>query len=354
MINHTLHTTHEEVRVVPEPSLPERIDKNPAGMTFRRAEREDASGLAGLFQTVYSDSSHPCKNVNFVTTALEKGDIWHVATAGSRLAACQGIVQHGWNQSWESSRGVTHPDFQGSGLATRLAQRCLDDACASPFGDILFAYPRNGSMNRILLEQVTPNMTPTGHDGGINIANGVREYHLFCIAAKPGSSFLHMLTEGESLADAPFVKRDVLAPFKCTPERGAYPRLVVCGDSTRSHVLGPLKFNYDSACPSQSLEVTGYSGKSIDPDAMAAEINAALAGFDHVTHIRVAVLVDKISFIQALLKRGFRITAYLPAWFCSAGTRFDCVLLVRSKFETEPACNGLRPWIDRLTEGFRG
>ena len=76
-----------------------------------------------------------------------------------------GMLPHRWNRSWEIVRGVTHPDFRGSGLATELAQRAIDDAWASDDCDLVVGFPRNRTMYRILSETVMPAMKLTGHAG---------------------------------------------------------------------------------------------------------------------------------------------------------------------------------------------
>jgi hypothetical protein len=263
------------------------------------------------------------------------------------------MVYHAWNQSWEITRGVTHPGFRGAGLATALAQHCIADACASPLGDIVFGYPRIYTMQRILSEAVKPGMFPTGHDGAINIANGVREYHLFSMFPKPGALFRHVIPEHRSLPDSSFVIENVFAPLQLTPEPGRYPEEIICGQSVSHPDLKPLSFGYDPFCPSDSLEVTAYTGDSRDPATIAFEIDACVKSFNYAKHVRMAVLIDKTDVIRALRTLGFAVTAYLPAWRVVNGDRYDCALMVRSKFDVEPSDYGLRPWIDRFGQGLQ-
>ena len=120
--------------------------------TLRAARPDDAGQIVDLFQLVYAESSHPCKSLEFVAQTLRRrhADVWHVGALGDRITGCMGMLPHRWNRSWEIVRGVTHPEFRGSGLATELAQRAIDDAWASDDCDLVVGFPRNRTMYRIL------------------------------------------------------------------------------------------------------------------------------------------------------------------------------------------------------------
>jgi GNAT superfamily N-acetyltransferase len=172
--------------------------------TLRAARPHDAAQIANLFQLVYAESSHPCKSLEFVAHTLRRrrADVWHVSALCDRITACMGTLPHRWNRSWEIVRGVTHPEFRGSGLATELAQRAIDDAWASDDCDLVVVFPRSRTIYRILAEMVTPGFTLTGHDGGLNIAGGRREYHLVALSFARHKN----LARVEPAKTIPFVK----------------------------------------------------------------------------------------------------------------------------------------------------
>lgn len=323
-------------------------------VSARGAGPADAGGLADLFHEAYKHSSHPCKNPAFILEGFQKGDIWSIGETEGRVIACQALVRRTWNNSWEVGRGVTRPEFRGAGLATTLTQSCLDCAEQSPLGDLIYGFPRSSTMHFIISERTKPAMLPAGHDGGINIANDVREYHLVSLCRKASARFHHLQPRSPSLADTKFVRETIYKPLGFDPEPGRYPEDFLCGESISHPDLKPLSFGYDPFCPSDSLEVTAYTGGSEDPVRAAAEIDECLRSFAYARHVRLTVLADKTALIRALRARGFTVTAYLPAWYAQGESRFDGVLMVRSTFETDPADYGLREWIDRFRRGFSG
>src|SRR5215471_7826977 len=124
----------------------------PARHQIRRAHPEDANQIANLFRIVYSQSSHPCNDVEFVRRTLRRKytDIWHVSELAGRITACMGMLVNRWNRTWEIVRGATAPEHRGAGIGTLMAQRAIDDACASGDCDLIVGFPRNRTMYRIL------------------------------------------------------------------------------------------------------------------------------------------------------------------------------------------------------------
>ena len=321
---------------------------------IRRARAEDAGQIAALFQLVYEASSHPCKREEFVAQTLDRGrpDVWHVSECGSRITGCMGMLPHRWNRSWELVRGVTHPDFRGGGLATELAQRLVDEAWASDECDLVVSFPRSLTVCRILSDGVQPEFRIVGHDGGINIAGARREYHLVAIAFNARNRFERISPDGGSPEMAPFVRDAVLAPLGLSACPGAYPPLLIAGEYPRHPDYGPFTFSYHPFCPSDSLEITAYTGPKAHEAAIAADLLSTLESFAYVRHVRLAVLADKTGFQAILRSAGFGVTAYLPAWHLQNGVRYDCVLMTRRTTSDEPGDHGTRDVIDRFNVGY--
>lgn len=322
---------------------------------LRRAGLDDANQIAALFRLVYESSSHPCKNTPFVADTLQDSEtnVWFVSEANGRLSACVGLLRHRWNRSWELVRGLTHPDDRGGGLATMLLQRAIDSAWSSDDCDLVVAFPRNRTMTRIASDAVHPALQVVGHDGGINIASGRREYHLVAVSfGDRRHDFDRVIPTGTSMATAPFVRQAVLAPLSLTGAIGPYPPVLFAGDYLRHPDYGPFTFEYHPFCPSDSLEITAYTGPKTDPGAIAADLLRTIESFGYVRHVRMAVLVDKTELCAALCAAGFAVTAYLPGWHLQNGVRYDCVLVTRCLTPEEPVDHGTRDLIDYFNQGY--
>ena len=135
----------------------------------------DADHLVGLFSTVYQDSSHECKGPTHVRESLHNPDrSWFVAVHRSQLAGCTASQRHAWNASWEMGWTVIHPEYRGAGLGTQLVRTALDRLSRRRDFELTFGFPRSLSMYRLVSERLTPSFICTGHDGGLNIASGLR------------------------------------------------------------------------------------------------------------------------------------------------------------------------------------
>lgn len=319
---------------------------------IRRARHQDAASIATLFACAYEASSHPCKSADFVATTLHgRADVWYVSELGDRITGCMGMLPHRWNRVWEVGRAVTHPDFRGGGIATELAQRALDDAWWAGECDLVVGFPRSRTMYR-LAQVLTPPFRAVGHDGGINVAGGRREYHLVAVSFAVRKRFDRIRPASESRPGMAFVRDTVLTPFGLSGSPGSYPPLLISGDCPRHPDDGPFTFNYDPYCPSDSLEITAYAGPKHDHAGIAADLLTMLESFGNVRHARLAVLADKVEFQRMLQFAGFGITAYLPAWHLQNGARYDCVLMTRRTTDDEPVDHGNRDLIDSFNLGY--
>lgn len=319
---------------------------------IRPAEAGDVPGLVELFRVAYADSSHPCKDTGFVLSTIDSsGFVWRVVADGSRIVACSAVVEHAWNGTWEIGRGVTHPDYRGEGIGASLCQECVTAACAAPTCELVHGFPRNATIARIAA-QSRPALLFTGHDGGINVANGVREFHGVIFGRNPGARFRHFIPRRASLADTGFVQRTIFEVLGLMPERGDYPECWIAGPGTAPEPGQAFSIEHDPGCLSGSLEVTGYFGGARTAREVMAELLCMLGQIPGVLHTRLAVLADKTEFMEKLTLHGFEAVAYLPAWYRQDDGRFDCILMVRSNFRDEPVAHGLSDVVVRFRAGL--
>jgi hypothetical protein len=330
------------------------MSENSVTYEIRPARPADAKQIAALFRLVHASALHPCKSPDFVAESLQGGrrEVWQVSESCGRVTGCMAMLRHRWNRSWELVPGVTDPDFCGTGIATGLAQRLVDSAWASGDCDVVIGFPRSRTMYHLLGERITPPFCVVGHDGGINVAGGRREYHLVAMSFGPSKRFDHVTPLDTSSAIAAFAQQHVLAPLGFSPAPGLYPPLLVAGDHPRHPDYGPFPFNYHPYCPGDSLEITAYTGPKQNQVDIAADLLTTLESFAFVRHVRLAVLADKVGFQQLLRSAGFSVTAYLPAWHLQNGVRYDCVLMTRRASGEEPVDHGTRHLIDVFNHGY--
>ena len=315
---------------------------------IRPAGADDVEGLAGLFAAAYADSSHPCKDTSFVRSTIDSPSfLWRVAAAGARIVACSAVVEHAWNRTWEIGRGVTHPDYRNEGLGASLCQQCVSAACLTPNCDLVHGYPRNAIIAKIAA-QAHPSLCFTGHDGGINVANGTREYHGMIVGRNPHARFRHF-APGHTSA---FVRQNIFTPLEMDPEPGPFPTQWTAGAGAAPVNGHAFSIDHDPSSRSGSLEVTGYCGVASTAREFAQELQRMLEQFPTALHTRLTVLADKIGLIHELTLHDFESVAYLPAWYWREDGRFDCVLMARRRFSEEPVAHGLQDVVNRFRAGL--
>lgn len=316
----------------------------------RRADRSDAHAIAELFQQTYENSSHECKEVEYVRQTLVGDDhMWMVCEDQDEIVSVTCCRRIRWNRSYETCYSITRREYRGQGLAKRLFLTGLDLASRRRDCDIVVGYPRNQTMLELTTSGFASPPIAVGHDGGINVANGTREYHLITIARNPRANPIRVAPRADAFPWLDSMRQPVLSSLGFASEPGEYPPAVVAGSRLghEATIQGHrFSYLYDPTSPSGAVHVTGLSRQG----SIAMSPERAFAGlvsrFASMPYIGVQVLVDKRPAIELLQEIGFQITAYLPAWHHQEGRRFDCVMLVRSRFSAQPISHGLQMVID--------
>src|SRR5271167_2690449 len=116
-------------------------------LNIRKATTEDSPRISSLFEVTYGDSSHPCKDTQCVREGIWSGTTaWRVAMDQGRVVACVTLIRNAWNRSWELGRAITLPEYRGEGLARKMMQQSLNEACASRLCDVIIGFPRSQTM----------------------------------------------------------------------------------------------------------------------------------------------------------------------------------------------------------------
>ena len=251
--------------------------------TIRLAEPDEASQIANLFREVYGNSSHPCQDAAVISQSIaSKQDVWFVALAGKTVVSCTAGVWHSWNRLYEASRSVTHPAHQHRGLGGRLLKRCFAHLYEQNDCDLIFSVFRSSAMYRLVSESVEYPFVLTGHDGGMNIANGLREYHLIGFTTNPvrspqcaallGSSSLHRLHRYAHPSRSTVGTRCV-----------RYPDALIVGPTgTQCLCVGPWSISFNFAA--SSLHITDFSGAVEDLTSALDGLATCLCALPDVEH----------------------------------------------------------------------
>jgi hypothetical protein len=80
-------------------------------LLVRTAECGDIDDIAGLFQRVYQQTSHPCASRYNLAAGFARGERWLVCVHRDAIVACTGLVPHRWNATYEGGRSVTLPAY---------------------------------------------------------------------------------------------------------------------------------------------------------------------------------------------------------------------------------------------------
>ncbi len=333
----------------------------PAAVVLREATVSDSTQIAALFRQAYRESSHPCKETSFVEATFATGhDTWFVASVGSRVVACTASVGQTWNGAYDCCRSVTLPEFRGGGLGTRLYTKCLEETCARRDCALTISNPRTWAMYRLMSKDVRPATVLVGHDGAMNVANGLREFHLIGMTSNGHEPLRRVIPDGSELAVDPFLTEQILTPLEVETEVGGYPANVVAGPAIgRVWNCGDFRFHisHDSSCPSGTLQVNSVSHPSAGlapTSGLPAAFRELIRAYPQACHVSVNVLIDKEDVISELAESGFRMTAYLPAWQqdLAKDCRYDAICLVRRSGPDQPVMHGTEAVIQRFDEAY--
>ena len=319
---------------------------------IRTCTLDDAHSIVSLFNRAYGESSHPCSDPDYVRTSLQR-DIWYVAVAGQEVISCTAGVWRDWHRLYERGRSVTHPDFRKHGLGRRLMDAVLDAIWSRPEGDLVIGYPRNEAMTSLVLQETNPPFVLLGHDGGMNIARGKREYHLLGMSVNPHRQPLRMLPSGPTCYSSAFINGQLLPRLPFRIESGLYPDVDIVGPAaTRRAHARSWSIGYHYEPEGQSLHIADLDGPTDDPGLRLDALAACLEETPEAAHRCAYVLYDKTEFILGMQALGFQVSAFLPGWFYAEGARYDCVMLTQCLSEEAPVARGTQEFINLFDSSF--
>jgi GNAT superfamily N-acetyltransferase len=326
---------------------------------LRDAGIHDAEQLARFFQVTYGNSSHECQDEDHVRDTIERQTTsWFVSAQGERLLACAANTHHAWNRTYETCRIFAWPDVSGRGLGRRLYLKALDRAYSQTDCDMQWGTPRSHGVYLMVRRGLDTPAILVGHDGGMHVANGEREYHIVTVTRNPNRPIPRVIPPGSFIAASPFITDQIVSHLSFRTEVGEYPYPYIVGPPGEQRAAAGecvFFYDYDAASPSQSLQITNVAAPRPDTDCVASALATFLTHYPSVKHVSAYVLVDKEDLICRMRDMGFAVTAYLPAWYFCDEKRYDCVMLVRRSFSEEPVAHGMQALIalfDAHLNGF--
>ncbi|MCU1499708.1 MAG: hypothetical protein JWM47_3661 [Acidimicrobiales bacterium] len=252
-----------------------------------------------------------------------------------------------WSGVRELRFMAVDPSARTRGIGVNLYYSAIREALAQDDCEVLFARTRQRATTRFGEDPSILPMTVTGHDGGVEFANGSHETHLFMSAVNPWTmpqrATLDPSEPGAALYDE--------VAWTCRPAERPAPALdafVVAPQPRRWWTDGfaHLRQGRNADLP----PIGGCSRRRALAEAERLVNRHIRAG---VRHVSAVVPATQVEFARDLGELGFTPTAYLPAWYADGDVRHDCVLLTRV---TGPvSTNGQDGHIDRwdaLLQGF--
>ncbi|EJM78550.1 hypothetical protein [Pseudomonas sp. GM55] len=315
--------------------LPLGVEQQSPGFILRPGKTEDVNSLAELFSVTYGQTTHPCQNPIHIYNAMISGlQKWFIVDIDSLIVGCLCIARRPWNQSWEVCYGMVHPDTRRAGLISSLVRLGLGSHFTESI-ELGFYITRNIASHSVMKKIRAAVLV--GHDGGPDMVDGVREYHFTAIHPRAADGFRHIAPWYASKSGTEFISDYLYKSLSLEPVSDAYPATYLTGpQGTDQH--GALLYSYDPAA--KALMLSGYVGTSETGQGIMDELKALLQHWKSAEYVSACVLADKLELISSMIRLGFSITAYLPAWYQQDGARYDCILLVLQDFPQVPRSHG--------------
>ena len=330
-----------------------KLEARRGGFTFRRASPSDAESIAALVDPMYGDSSHPFQSPALIIDFLRNPRNFQiVAEDASQVVASMTMAHQEWNNSYELGRVLTASEYRRIGLARVLMQQVVDCVSEAALGELMFGYAR---VRRIanLGFALGPQMMVVGYDNGRNFANGTRETYLISCGIPYHASFIHIRPAVDELPGCEFL-RNIYSKLHLNGLAGTYPAEYFVGEDFNTRlVIGPWTFGYSAEAPEGSLDIAARDADSSSPEQIAKELSEVLLKLRSAQHVTATLLADKCKMVRALVRHGFQVSAYLPAWYKVGRFRYDCVQLTRRLYASEPVIRDLGHWLEELQREFQ-
>jgi len=276
---------------------------------IREAKLEDVSQIAQLYQEVWGDK-YPfpdyIKESEIEKTIRENECIWMLALDGGKVVGSATCAYNKWNNSAEFGRGVIKKEYRSQHIGKVASEKLIEKAFERGL-DICYGRPRNIKVHSVV---TFLGFQLVGYMPGPYLID-FRELCLFAIKLSENCRKKRVTPiEKNKIYDLHLVKEiDRALSLKENP--GEYPADIFVGDDT--HSTGALRFIYSEN--NRALFFTSLNNIS--------EVNRG-----NIEYIEGDIVADKIGKINMLKSLGFKMTAYLPAWYEKEGRRFDCVKMV--------------------------
>ncbi len=299
------------------------------GAYVRKAKPEDRHKIVNLFNVVF-EGTYPMKEYldpdKVANTIRSNTHIWYLAFDKEKLIGSAAGIIDDWNNSIEFGKAAIANGYQGQGIISSLFDIITKDGVKEG-ADIFIGRPRNDQTYRV---GKSLGMVVTGFLSG---ALRLSELETFLVSYK-----LSEKAKSQRIAnkDNPLYSIEAIESIskelKLKDNFGEYPKESIVGPPLAKKEK--IEINYESN--DYSLVVS-----SIKP----------LLPFKK-EYVQLDIVIDKLEEINFLKRLGFRICAFLPAWFKKGNKRFDCVRMVNSSTPPKVAGQLVGPVLKELIKKF--
>jgi len=275
---------------------------------IREAKLDDVGEIVKLYHEIWGDKYPYSDYINeseIERLIKEEECIWMLALEDNAIIGSGACVHNKWNNSTEFGRGVIKKEHRTKHHIANLASKKLVDLAFERGFDVCWGTPRNRQVYYVVTNL---GFSTVGYMPGPYIVD-FREIYLFAEKlSESGKKKRITPVNKNEIYNLPLVKL-INGVFGLKDNPGGYPADSFVGDD--AHQTGLIKLKY--VCAHNTLFI--LSSHNPAPK--------------DIHYIEGDILIDKTETINLLKSAGFKITAYLPAWY-GTDKRYDCVKMVRA------------------------
>lgn len=300
-----------------------KLEENDGEIVLKIASPEHAAQIVGLYDTVFR-GKYPLKgflNEQSVAEMIREGNqLWYLALNKERIIGSAVGIIHDWNNSFEIGRTAVMPDYANCKIAKTLCKTITDKGFQSGL-EICIGRPRNDAIYKV------------SQNDGLKIVGFLpgcyeveyKETYLLGYRLSGIAKEKRIAHQGNQLYCVPPIS-NLIEILGLENVEGGYPTEVIVGPQSGQK---------------RTIEFKSHTvGHSITILKMA-NIERFIKDY-----IQLDVLIDKTEMIDFLKRFGFKMCAFLPAWFEKDEERYDCIRMVNSTIP--PIMDG--PIVNKILE----
>jgi len=276
---------------------------------FLKADKTDSEQIADLYRRGFKNYSLKqfTDPVSVEQMVEDEKHIWFVAKDGGKIVGSVVAEIDKWNSSFEIGKTVTHKMYSGRGIAKHLSEDVVEFAFSQGL-DILWGTPRNKATYNIAKGM---GMVCVGYLPGLH-RPGRRENHLVMMKLSDVARRKRVEPMDSCSVYGTDCAKRVKQEMRLGSTQCSYPSFIR-GFDRDDNILLPVKYNEHD----RSL-VIGDSYFSLG----------------ECEYLQTTLLSDKEGCMKVFNALGFRMYAFMPAWYEQGSRRYDAVLMANPIVES--------------------